>query len=467
MLLVHHMILWWLFISCATNPKGVDSAHPKESASVPWSGSLQPTAADVAPIRSWQPRRAIMHLHSPWSHDACDGEPLIDGSPDSSCLMDLRSALCATSVDVAYLTDHPAHASEQPYASLFHLQDGDEPVTVDGKTIATRIPCPDGNPILWRPGIEDELMPLGLQSHTVPENPTASHAMYNLASTEAVVSHQGAGAFVSMAHTEGKALQQLQDLVHGGLQGVEIFNLHAMFDPTKRREHLGLDPLSWASDIAPFTSPDGTAEPDLFFIAVLQEQTTSLQKWDALQDIGNVVGFAGTDAHQNVLPIDLRDGERGDSYRRMLRWFSNHLLVDASDTSPSPAAYDSALASGRMYTAFEILGTPTGFDFHLQSDDGQITEMGGSGIGQTLHVQCPTLSPSSPTNGESPTIAATVFRNGEEWAAGCGAHPITEPGSYRLRIDIKPTHLKEFLGDDPDIWLHFYPWVYTNPIRVR
>jgi hypothetical protein len=140
--------------------------------------------------------------------------------------------------------------------------------------------------------------------------------------------------------------------------------------------------------------------------------------------------------------------------------------VEASESTPSPAQYDDALTSGRMYTAFEILGTPTGLDFHLRSAEGNIIEMGGSGNGDALVVQCPTLSPSSPTNGDTPIVEATIFRNGEEWASGCGEYPITEPGSYRLRVDINPKHLKEFLGDDPDIWLHFYPWVYTNPIRV-
>ena len=444
----------------------MDSAFTEATGIVPWSAGLQPLATDVAAIRNWQPRRAIMHLHSPWSHDACDGEPLIDGSPDPTCLDDLRTALCLTNVDVAYLSDHPAHASEQPYTALFHLQDGDEPVMFEDKMIATRISCSDGNSVLWRAGIEDELMPLGLKSHTVMGDPVASHELYNQATTEAVLSHQGAGAFVSIAHTEGKPLTELQHLVDGGLQGVEIFNLHAMFDPTKRREDLGLDPLGWATDIAPFTSPDGSGEPDLFFLAVLQEQTTSLEKWDSLQNNGDVVGFAGTDAHQNVLPISLRDGERGDSYRRMLRWFSNHLLVDATETKPSPAHYDEALTSGRMYTAFEILGTPTELDFHVRSAEGGITEMGETGEGNTLVVQCPRLSSSSPTNGDTPEIVATIFRNGEEWATGCGEYPLTQPGTYRLRIEIKPHHLKEFLGDEPDIWLHFYPWVYTNPIRV-
>ena len=59
-----------------------------------------------------------------------------------------------------------------------------------------------------------------------------------------------------------------------------------------------------------------------------------------------MIGTAGTDAHQNVLPILLRDGERGDSYRRMLRWFSNMVLVESGE--PTPATAQAALEAGRL-----------------------------------------------------------------------------------------------------------------------
>jgi hypothetical protein len=408
-----------------------------------------------------------MHLHSPWSHDACDGEPLIDGHPDASCLADLRDALCSTAVDVAYLSDHPTHAALQPYDALFHAQPEDERIERNGHTIATRIPCPDGHTIMWRPGIEDELMPLGLEDHAAPGNLEESHRLYSEASLESITALSASGAFVSMAHTEGKDLDTLKTLVEQGLNGVELFNLHAMFDPTKRRENLGLDPLGWMADIEPFASPNGDAEPDLFFLAVLQEQTITIERWDALQEGGPVVGFAGTDAHQNVLPIEFRDGERGDSYRRMLRWFSNHLLVSALEEPPSPEAYDEALAAGRLYTAFEILGTPSGLDFHLLSSDGTVTEMGGEGSGETLIARCPTISMQTPTNGEAPTIHPTIYKDGQPWANECGEHTISEPGVYRMRVDIVPNHLRDFLGDTPDDWVQSYPWVYTNPIHVR
>lgn len=391
----------------------------------------------------------------------------MDGVPNESCLADLRQALCDTAVDVAYLSDHPDHASLQPYDALFHAQPNDERIDRDGHTIATRIPCPSGHTVLWRPGIEDELMPLGLENHSVVGNPEESHRLYNEASAESIQAHAASGGFVSVAHTEGKNLATLQLLVEQGLNGVELFNLHAMFDPTKRREDLGLDPLGWMTDIQPFTSPDGTAEPDLFFLAVLQEQSVSIARWDGLQEERPVVGFAGTDAHQNVLPIELRDGERGDSYRRMLRWFSNHLLVSAREETPSPEAYDDALKAGRLYTAFEILGTPSGVDFHVIDTDGTVIEMGGEGIGQTLIARCPTISTHTPTNGEPPAIQAVIYKDGEPWATECGEHALNEPGVYRMRVDIVPNHLREFLGDTPDDWVQSYPWVYTNPIRVR
>jgi hypothetical protein len=133
---------------------------------------------------------------------------------------------------------------------------------------------------------------------------------------------------------------------------------------------------------------------------------------------------------------------------------------------PSPDQFDEALKAGRLYTAFEIFGTPDGLDFHLTDADGTITEMGGTGAGNTLIMRCPTLSTDSPTNTERPEIQATIYRDGAVWAEGCGAHTVSQPGSYRARVDITPHHLRDFLGTSPDEWLHSYPWVYTNPIRV-
>jgi hypothetical protein len=267
---------------------------------------------------------------------------------------------------------------------------------------------------------------------------------------------------VLVAHSEQRAVADLQSLRQDGLAGMEVFILHAAFDPDLREDFLGLDGLGWISDIAPFTDPAGTAEPDLFFLAVFVEQAISLGKWDQLLADGAMVGVAGTDAHQNVLPILLRDGERGDSYRRMMRWFSNHLLAIGTD----PGAAEEALAAGRAYVAFEILGTPADLDVHLEGADGAVTELGGTGAGGDLVVGCPHLHPESPRGLDDPEITATILKNGAPWAEGCGVHPTDGPGVYRVRFDLLPHHLAPFLGEAPEPWLRVWPWVYTNPIRV-
>lgn len=446
--------MFWLLAACNGPVPDV------EPVAVPWSGGLAPLAEETPSVRGRTPQRAIVHLHSPWSHDACDGEPLPDGSPDPACLDDLRHGLCETRIDAAFLTDHPAHAAEQPYADLFHARPQDTWVEVAGERVALRVACDNGHEVLWLPGIEDELMPVALDRH-VADSASENDRLYNGSDAEAIGAELAAGATVLIAHTEGRDLAALEGLQDLGLGGVELFNLHASFAPDIREEDLGLDGLGWLSDIAPFTSPEGTGEPDLFFLAVLQEQTPSIARWDALLARGPMVGVAGTDAHQNVLPLELRDGERGDSYRRMLRWFSNILLVEGD----GPEAVEAALAAGRMYVAFEVLGTPSGFDFWLDGD--AITEMGGtSAAGGTLRVVCPTLSARSPTNLAAPEITATVFKDGQIWQTGCGEFVTDGPGVYRARVDLVPHHLRDHLGSEPDAWIRSYPWIYSNAIRV-
>lgn len=422
---------------------------------VPWSAGL-PSTDDQATLRGLQPRRGIIHLHSPWSHDACDSEGYVDGTLDQDCFDDLREALCTTRMDFAMVTDHPDYADRSVFEEW--LQPRDEDTVLDA---AVRSSC-DDHEVLWLPGFEDELMPVGLSRH-VDDDPDERHRLLNQTDAEAMDAMTEAGALVFRAHTEGRTREELVELVELGLTGVELFNLHAMFAPDIRSEDLGLGPLDYLAEMAPFTDEDASAEPDLLFLAVLQEQPPSIAHWDALQELGLVVGIGGTDAHQNTLPIVLRDGERGDSYRRMVRWFSNWVYVDGELT---PESLDAALTAGRVAVVFEVLGTPDGLDVHLQSDDGTTVEMGGSGSAGTLSVGCVGLTGTSPTDGQAPEIDVTVFKDGAEWATGCGEHTTDGAGSYRVRYDLTPRHLEGFLGEEPEVWIERYPWIYTNPIRV-
>jgi hypothetical protein len=423
-----------------------------------WTYGLPALEDELTDVRGLAHRRAIVHLHSAWSHDACDGQPLIEGEPNQPCMDDLRAALCATRVNAAFLTEHPSHAATAEWDDLFHRREGDSWSGDDHR--ANIIHCDNGHDVRWMFGIEDELMPVALAEH-VADTPDERSRIYNQSDVEAVDANIAAGGTVLIAHSEGRELAHLEELQDLGLAGMEVFNLHAMFAPDIRQDDLGLSGVGWVSDIEPFTNPDSTGEPDLLMLGVLQHQPPSLEKWDTLLARGPMVGVAGTDAHQNVMPLDLRDGERVDSYRRMLRWFSNHLLVD-EDT---PEAYQAAIDSGRMYVAFEILGTPAGFDFWL--DDGTEVEMGGTGDSGTLHVTCPALSETSPRGLIAPELTVRVLKDGSIWQSSCGDFETNGPGVYRVEIEMTPRHLLPFLGETPDVWLRPFPWIYGNAIRVQ
>lgn len=446
--------MWmWMWAACTGGP-GAPTPAPEPS----WS-SARPELS--APRHHGAVARAVVHLHSPWSHDACDGVPLIDGVPDEACLADLRDGLCGAGIDVAFLTDHPSHAAAQPFEALLHHQRGDTWIEgPDGAHVASQLSCDDGRRVSLLPGIEDELMPVGLARH-VADDPADNDRLYNADDADAIAALAEAGATVLVAHTEGRDLQQLLEQQAAGLAGIEIFNLHASFDPGIRGEDLGIDPLGWAADIGPFTSPDATGVPDLFGLGVIEPQQVSLDRWDALLAVGPTVGIAGADAHQNVLNLELRDGERGDSYRRILSWFSNWLLVDDDRVASAHAA----LAAGRLFVVFELLGTPRGLDVFLDAPEG-VFEVGSDAPAGELVVACPTLDPRSPQGAVAPEITVTVLRDGLPWREGCGIHPTDGPGAYRVEVSIVPLHLRPFLGEDPEPLLRAYPWIYSNAVRI-
>ena len=412
--------MFLLLIACTDAP--TDTAH----ATVPWSNDRGPLVAE-AQGRQW--RRGLIHMHSPYSHDACDGDGLLEGEVNEPCLADLREAMCRLSLDYVYLTDHPSEAAYQTYDETRLMREDDQ--DLDG--IASRLAC--GTVVM--PGFEDTLMPVGMEMRLEDTN------TYDRDDPDSIAAMKAGGGIVLQAHTEERALELVQQRVEDGLQGFEIYNLHAMFDPDIRETYLGLDRLGWMSDMDPFTS--GEATPDLFFLAVHQEQPPSLATFDAVWQTHDVIGTAGTDAHQNVLPLEMADGERVDSYRRMMSWFSNWLLSDGE----TPQDYDEALAAGRVAIVFEVLGTPDTVDVHLE--------------GSTLQVHCPVLTADSPWDGEAPDIEVQVLKDGAPWKTGCGAHETDGAGVYRVAMSITPHHLAGFV---PAEFIRPYPWIYVQPVRV-
>jgi hypothetical protein len=447
-------LLCALLLSCSSAVDDSASRSP-----VPWDRGLPDLAEQSAP-EGFRWARSIVHLHSPWSHDACDGAH-DDGEPIDECLADFREAICATRLDAVFVTDHPDYAAFETVESLLWFQEGDELLLKDGQPIANRMACDNGHAPVYMPGFEDALMPVGMEAH-YSDDQAERHALYNEITPEAVEAMVGMGAVVLVAHTEQRDFESLSPLAEHGLAGVELFNLHAMVDPNIRPEFLGLDGTEWLKAAKPFTSLEGDAEPDLMFLAFYQEQTVSTALWDALSAVGPTVGVAGTDAHQNVLNLPMRDGERLDSYRRMIRWFSNWLLV----VGEGPQAYKDALAAGRNFAVFEAFGTPEDLDVY-GFVDGQRMEIGSDlPLGSSLEITCPTLAPSSPQSLAQPEIKARVLKDGELFAEGCASHMLSAPGVYRVVFDITPHHLDGFLGKGAQDYMRPTPWIYSNPLRV-
>jgi len=444
-----------LLLACTGDTVPADSAPH----TVPWTREVPPLTLTLRG-RTWQ--RGIIHLHSPWSHDACDGQGIIDGEPNAACLADFRAALCDNGLDYALTTDHPSYMAYQPYEDLLHLDTaaGDQPWPDAASPVANRIACPDGHSVLLAPGIEDALMPVMLDRHLAGTDEERDVA-YNGSSPDTIALYEELGGTTLVAHPEGRTRDEMLGHQDAGLVGTEAFNLHAMVDPNIREDDLGLDGLGWISDVAVFLDEYGTLTPDLVFLGIIEPQTPNLAHWDALSARGPMTGIAGTDAHQNSLPMLMADGERVDSYRRMIRWFSNWLLADGAD----PPALEAALRAGRNLVVFEAFGRPASPDVHLVTDEGTVVEAGGDATSGTLVVGCDTLSLDSPQGPRAPEIHTTVLRDGEPWAEGCGEHALDGPGVYRVTVDITPWHLIDFLDGD-EAWIRPVPWLYYNPIRV-
>lgn len=430
-----------------------------------WDSTLA-SAEVMGARRGLVPARGIVHLHSPYSHDACDGMPRdASGTPNEPCLEHLRAALCKTHIDFANLTDHDDSMADEQFSTLFSMRGTDQAVMVNGEQIASKITCDDGHQVLVTVGTENNLMPIMLDHH-VPGTVQQRHDIYNATDATSIAAMRDAGALIWIAHTEQHPRDELMQVAP---DGIEVYNLHANLDPKIRGPFLGLDPAGALENAVQFadTNP-GHPEPDLALLSFLAPNTPAITRWnELLADGRKISATAGSDAHENALPVMLADGERGDSYRRVMRWFGNIALVaDPKD----PTQIKAALRSGRMFAVFEMMGTPVGFDVHAGA-----TELGGeAAVGSVLEVSVPTVRNLDPTL-PAPEIRATVWRidaTGAQVAAtGAGPTlmvPMTTAGAYRVEISIKPRHLGPYLRDlgtafaDQEL-----PWIYASPIYAR
>ena len=427
-----------------------------------WPDRLPSSDSFGAP-RGLLPRRAIVHVHSVYSHDACDEAAQDDFErTNEPCLERFREALCHARVDAVFLTEHDrwlVRADSLAEALLFRA--GDRPVTVGGRLAANQLPC---GTLLFA-GAENVLMPVGFDS--LPSGSREERrAFYDAEGPDATEAFHGYGAIVLMPHPESTPLEQIAALRP---DGIEVYNPHANFAP-KHRQAQGLSRLGAFVPLAPFVLRLTRRHPDLALLSIFHANHAAIDRWDALLSRRMVFGFGASDAHENALPIRFADGDRGDSYFRMLPWVTNALLVEPP---AGPVTVEAALGRGRFYTVLEAWGTPSGFDFHLRGRSGAV-EMGGTVRyvpGQRLIVRRPVVAGLAATLPE-PEIRIRIYRiegRSRTVVAESGGSidvPVPGPGAYRVEVGIVPHHLSPYLGNGDGYHLPEVPWIYSNPVRV-
>ncbi len=427
----------------------------------PWDKNLAATSALYPVRRGLRIARGTIHLHSVHSHDACDNKPMPGGMPAQPCFQQLRDALCATHQDYAMLTDHDDFMADAQWSDLFVPVAGDQPVMKNGVQIASQVVCADGSRVLLTAGGENDLMPVGMERH-VSDDIQMRHDIMNGTDLASVAAMRAAGAALMIAHGESHPIEQFREL---SPEATEVYNLHANLDP-KIRTLMGLDPLSAIAGLTQFLPGKEDAPiPDLALLGFVEDNAFELSRVDTLLAEGkHITGTFGADSHQNVLPSPLTDGDRGDSHRRVLRWFANHLLVP----EVTPDAIKAALVGGRAYGVFHLLGDPIDFDFRAE-EGARVAEMGDQvPVGATLVIDPPRV----PAGAEVTVRLLRVTSGGPvEVAAGDAItslrYTATEAGAYRAEVHITPNHLTGYMGNRQAKLLHRFLWIFANAIYVR
>jgi hypothetical protein len=423
-------------------------------------------ASAKTPTRSLIDVRGLIHAHSVYSHDACDDAPRdpVTGAIDQTCFDDLRRGLCQARHDFVFLTDHDESFADTEFPDvLLHRADrGDRLVERGGASVANWTACADGSAALILAGCEAGTMPVGLERHAGADA-AARSAVYASATPENVAALKNLGAVSLVAHTEDWTPDELIAL---GVDGFEMYNLHA---------NLELNIVAGADLLGRLATPERLPHPDLILLPIISEDPRYLDTWSAVLARGTrAVTTVGTDCHRNTFKQELPDGERIDSYRRMMIWFTNHLLVrPRADGSWDDLELKQALAAGRLYGAFEVFGYPLGFDFSAR-EGGSTREMGehvSIAAGAKLFVARPALRGLDPAL-DPPELKVRLLHAGAtgwEVVAESGGDLEFEPaapGAYRAEVRIVPRHLRGDLASYAALADAEFVWIYANPIYV-
>ncbi len=442
-------------------PKPVEPPVPP----TPWQPGTALRLERAPNARGYVELRGLVHVHSVYSHDACDGQPHDDaGVRNQTCLEDFRRGVCQTQDDFFFLTDHGDSFADNefPDVLLFDAARGDVLVQRNRGPTANWLACPGAPAALIMAGTETGTMPVGLEGHAT------QRSLYGDVDDAALDTFHSMGGITLVPHLEDWTVDQLSDL---HLDGFEMFNLHRN---ALKNAGVAADLLLNYVDKGLL---DGLMHPDLFFAAFNLDDELYMNRWGTVLARGHHrVTTMGTDCHRNTFPQLLQDGERIDSFRRMMSAFSNHLLIKPkSDGTWDDVELKEALKAGRNFGVFEFLGYAEGFDFVAMEGQTprELGETASLANGVTLKAVMPHVKGLDPAV-EAPVLKLQLLKAREGgWdevasiTEGTLEFPVTQRGAYRVEVRMVPRHLKNFAGTRRAFFTAERPWVMSSALYVE
>jgi hypothetical protein len=235
------------------------------------------------------------------------------------------------------------------------------------------------------------------------------------------------GALVFVAHPEKFA--RWDDVARVGIDGSELFNLHAQATAASKLEVLALGLLAPVRALLALL----VSRPDDNF-------RTLAVRWRSQR----LPVIAGGDAHENVKLFGPLGGTV-TTYEQVFRTVCNHVLA----RERTEEAVVEALREGRSYLAFELEQDASGFEFTARLPG---TDEGGGH--ELLLGEAGPWRPGTRLRARTPRAAELVLRrDGTVVARARGTeltHPAPGPGAYWIEASLDGA-----------------PWIVSNPIYLR
>ncbi len=393
--------------------------------------ALQAKRQEIARPGPYQDYRAVIHLHSKFSHDS------------RGTIEEILAAAKATHTKVLMFTEHPSKAYDPVVNGYRGIKDG----------------------VLCIPGLETNgFLAFPTQSFKGTQNlPPQEFADLALRK----------GSLLFLSHLEERLDWQVK-----GLTGTEIYNTHAQLLLDKKLQKAVDNPVWMFKSIGLFQK-----YPQEAFGALQDYPAMYLKKWDSLCEKHPATGVAANDSHQNtgfvvklladdkvrledplgeeLMEVNLakvpklqpmaagkKPGDtilalRLDPYPVSMLHTGTHLLMkDLTEKTVRET-----LEAGRAYVSFDWLADATGFDFAAVSAAGR-QEMGSQlpyADGLRMRAQAPL------------PVHWRLMRNGAVDRESDGPtfeSAVKQPGIYRIEAWLEVAGERKI-------------WILSNPIYLR